>query len=185
MNAALGTVGFSERAGRVSAERISLTDLARQALEDSDGMVEEATAALMAQVLKDRKLLQAVLQDAVETAATTLVTGAMRKDREAIQNSFRSGATKPRIEGATMVAVVAESMIRSLLDYPLAGGVRLRDATRDLVERQAEIHGRLADNNKKKAKWFTAIAAAIPEGARVGDVLTEARVDELYTEAFQ
>lgn len=153
----------------------SLASLARQALADADGKVDVASAALSRTLLADKALLRSVIEAAVRDAVAGHVRGAMRHDRQAIVRASRIGLDA----SDRMASFVA----RSLLDLPLAGGLKLRDANKKQVLEQAEIYMRQGADMLAKGKWLRAVAKALPAGKTVGDGLSEAKVAQLFEEA--
>jgi hypothetical protein len=68
----------------------------------------------------------------------------------------------------------------SLLDYPLAGGLRLGAATRGDVIAAAEIREEHIHALSKQASWFRAIAQRLPNSrVRVEEVLSHDQLAEL------
>ena len=79
-----------------------------------------------------------------------------------------------------LTKAMAENERRSFLDYPIAGGLLLRNATKEQVERQRDEHSILARANHCKAAWFARIAEMVPANKTVGQALTEAQVRAAY-----
>lgn len=162
----------------LDATNTTLPNLAAEHLRKAEGDTAEATRSLIALLTGDPSVRAAVIDAAVEEAARSMVGHAMRAERAAI---WSGRAPTPK----TSVTAFAGGMARSLLDFPLAGGLRLGDATREEVAAQAALYAALRDDAARKARWLTAIAAALPEGARVRDAMTEAQVSALREEADQ
>jgi hypothetical protein len=66
------------------------------------------------------------------------------------------------------------------LDFQLASGVKLRDATRSQVEAQVQIYDLRSRDMRHKAKWLGLVAQSVPDGAIVGDIIDEAHANELF-----
>lgn len=158
-------------------EIVSLSAMARVALEACGNSVPRAVEMLTADLMADPVMLQKSLVEIVSTAAAQLVSHDIHEQRRAIQ----TGATRPNISGKVVTDSMAESAIRSYyLDWPLAGGIRLRHATRDLIEKQRDVHAGIVRENAWRARWFAAIALAMPDHGTVGEVLTEDQVRAFF-----
>lgn len=157
-------------------EIVSLSAMARVALEACGNSVPRAVEMLTADLMADPVMLQKSLTEIVSTAAAQLVSRDIHQQRRAIQ----TGATRPNISGKVVTDSMAESTLRSYMDWPLASGIRLRNATRDLVEKQRDIHSGIARDNNCHARWFAAIALAMPDRGTVGEVLTEDQVRAFF-----
>jgi hypothetical protein len=79
--------------------------------------------------------------------------------------------------------VLAEAISSCLLDMPLAGGKKLRDAGRAEIMAQIERYEKQAGNMAHKARWLRLVLQSLPEGKLVGKVITEKRALELFEEA--
>ena len=143
----------------------NVRDLARRCLSDADGDVRSATEAMIA-----------ILTEMTGIVAAAAVGREMRDDRRRIVAS----AAGMRPEAAQALARVVG---RSILDFPLAGGKRLRDATRPEIEAQAVLYADQAREANHRAAWLRAVAALIPDNAKAGDVLDEATATRLFQEA--
>jgi hypothetical protein len=71
-------------------------------------------------------------------------------------------------------------MMSAFLDFWIGSGLRLRDAMRAQVAAKAADYGKRSADTGHKARWLTLIAQSIPEGKKVGAVLSEERVAELW-----
>lgn len=151
---------------------ISLPALARAALERNDNCIRMATSYLTKALMDDEDLLERVLLEVVSLASSELVSNSIYAQRRAIQ----SGISRPNINGKIATQAMAENTVRSIMDWPIADGLRLRDATRDQIEKQRDIHAEIARTNASKANWFAMIADAMPDEGTVGEHLTEDRV---------
>lgn len=155
----------------------SLAALARDVLAEHNGMTAPAIRDLASRIASDDGLLEILAEDLINEASQSATYGAMLAKRASIMRTVKTGMT--RAQGLALVAFSSGS----LLDFPLAGGLRLADASRDEVERQAAIYAARAADEAHKARWLSAVAAKVPAGKKVGDVLDAARVTALYEEA--
>src|SRR5215211_8476208 len=109
-------------------EKPTLAQLAREAAVEADWNTNHASAVLFGRLSRDKALLQSVVQDAVYDAVHQHVEEAMRHRRvtliRQVQAERQAGVDR---KGAALA--LANSIAASLFDFPLAGGVKLGDAT--------------------------------------------------------
>jgi hypothetical protein len=163
------------QAARSADDTPTLFDLARDTLRRADGDTTVATDRLTKRLLKDRDLLETIIRAAVAAAVETTVEHSMRSRRESIMRTTT-------VPGRSGVFALASGVTFALLDMPLANGVKLRAATREQVTAQAQMYDAKARDMGHKARWLELIAQAVPDGKIVGDVLTDARAAELWSE---
>lgn len=152
----------------------TLSTLVREELRRSDDLIAPAVEALVAMLRGNRALLATVVEAAVRDAVEYRTQHAMRTDRARIIHQVKAAQQRGN------VIALANGIAASILDMPLAGGVRLRDCSRELVQREATRFGRLADDCGHKARFLARIAQSVPEGKAVGDVVSDARALELW-----
>lgn len=168
-----------------ASERIakppSLSDLARAELQRAEGDTEKATTNLVVRLHRDRELLRLVIEDAISIAVSSCVEGTMRGKRAALIRT----STEPRSseEGQAAATAHVHFLTTSLLDFPLANGLKLREATREQVEIQANRYELFANDTARKARWLFIVAQFTPAGKRVGDVISDERALELWRNA--
>lgn len=150
----------------------TLTSMAREALADLDGNVEKATSRVLYRLRGDPKLLKLVVEAAIEELVALRVNEIVRHQRQSILHQH----TRDR------VVALAEGMLPCLLDLPLAGGLKLRDATRNDLIDQIHRYETQAGDMMHKARWLGLVLQSVPEGKRVGQILEEKRVKELFEE---
>jgi hypothetical protein len=153
---------------------VTLSSLAKSALDASDGDTQKAIDALVSQLSADAGLLRLIIRDAVSDAVSYRVELQMRNKRRQILASTTS------TRGA--VIALSSGLSMALLDFPLANGLKLREATRADVVAAADRYALVSKDMRHKAKWLQAIAQSIPDGKRVGDVMTDERAAELFKE---
>ena len=166
------------------ASVVSLPAMARAALIDAENNVPSAVEALTETLMRDRVLMRTVLLEIVSMAARELVARDILAQRQAIRSgAARGGATRPKINGRASTEIQAERTVLSYMEYPISGGLHLGNATREDVERQRDKHVENVRTNAPLARWFDAIANALPEGRTVREVLTEEDVRGMYEAA--
>jgi len=147
--------------------KINVNEAARKAL---DGAPDFSTAAKS--LLKDahrKPLLLAALVKPVEwQAAMAAVRAANTSHRMAV---WTAPTRADLAEQADRAFVLADAMGDMLLDFPLPGGQPLRSATKEDVTEAAEFYGLRATNMAHKSRWMMKIAAKVPKGETVENML--------------
>lgn len=80
---------------------------------------------------------------------------------------------------------VVMSRLSCWLEYPMPGGGVLGDSTHDQVTAAADHNEALARTNGRKSRWLRLIAARVPFGRKVREVLTDEQIAALDSEAAQ
>lgn len=151
--------------------RAELHQLAREQLAKAKGNITKAISMMVDGLLEDRRLLKELVAPIVLQVATTMVTGAMRSKRRTIVNPRRQDAID-----------FAHEITRAWLDFPLRGGLKLREAGKDDILAQVDIYRSQGDDMLHKARWLAAIAKRTPQGKRAGDVLSNEQIAKLWQE---
>lgn len=152
-----------------------LRSLARDALTKSRGNTKRATDNLTLLLEEDKALLRAIVSDAIQIAAYYTVNHAMRHKRAAVVVSAE--------QSRSGVVALASGISASLLDFPLAGGLRLRNATASEVAEQIDRYDAIGRDVRRKARWLRLIVQSVPPNKKVGDVISDDRAQELWNEA--
>ncbi len=169
-------VAFAAVSDTGGHDELTIGTLARAALVECDGDVDRAIAVVTERLLSDVVLLRVLIEPAVRSAASTNVQGAVRAERASI---IRRAANRPALNGAAIM----QTLRSNLLDFPLAGGLRLRDATRADVLAQVDRYASQASDLSHKAAWLRAIADATKGRKRVGECVTAEQAQKLFDEA--
>ena len=156
----------------------TIHNLAREALNECGGDTKLATQKLVAWLNSDKALMKNVVSHAIYEAARTAINQKMANARQRL-----ASAAERVLSGKDSVMALAGGIAASLLDFPLAGGVKLATATREQVIEAADRYESTAIDAKHKSQWLRLIAQSVPEGKTVGDVLSDARALELWKEA--
>lgn len=159
---------------------ITLLSLAREALAQAEGKTEDAVAILDKRLKRNKDLRLQLLAQAVKDAAKTAVSLAHRSERATI---LRTIVTRHETDPQGPVKALARMWTRSLLDFPLLDGTKLREATRDDLDRAIHHYRSQADTMSKRAAWLTAIAEHVPAQGCVGDVVDDELAQRLASEA--
>jgi len=153
--------------------------VAAEALTKAKGDVVKATDIMIRRVEKDLTLYRLLMDPLVKSACYDAVRQQCRSDRRVI---WLAKQPTPAAHQNGVVALAAGTR-NTLLDFPLLGGLKLRDAMRGDVEKTAEFYGQQSTDMGVKAKWLTLIANSLPPKKRVGQVLTAERLEALKQRA--
>ena len=157
-------------------EKNTLRGLARQALKAAGGDTKLAADALSEQLENDKALFRGIVADAVVIASYIFVEETMRSRRHTIANGAHR-ATRADAEA------LARGIRSSVLDFPLTGGLKLRDATPDQVTEQIERYDAIGRDVTHKSRWLRLIVQSVPRDKKIGDVISDDRAQELWSEA--
>ena len=156
------------------ADQPSVAETARECLEKAGGDVRAAVPLMLERVRKNRALRDALTEPLLSDACYGAIRNECRIQRRDVWTppNYSKGGN-----GARVIALAT-----SLLDFPLLGGMRLADATREQVQKSAEFYASQSADMGHKARWLQLIAQSVPDEKRVADVLDEARLAELRRE---
>lgn len=167
-------------------ERITLSALAREALAEFDGDVQLAKQKLVGRLENERWLLQAVADEAIDEAVNTFVQSAHRGERTAIVLYYKRAkleAPKSKMDFSSVTKALSNTHKRMFLDFPLAKGLKLRDATKEQVQAQVQVYASQGETLLHRARWLERIAKIVKPGQLVGKSIDEAKVAKLYEES--
>jgi predicted NBD/HSP70 family sugar kinase len=161
----------------------SLGELAREVLDDEGGLTAPAIARLQAMIAEDEALRLSIAASAIAEYAACRMASMMMNDRAAVWNAAERRVAGLPTRAKTSVAALGKGIRESLLNFPMAGGLRLRDANRAAVSAQAQMYATHGADMMHKARWLATIAARLPDDdATVGEVLTDGEVETLQAE---
>ncbi|WP_091739826.1 hypothetical protein [Phenylobacterium immobile] len=155
------------------------------ALEDANGDMNKAADMLQIAVDQSPTLRSALLEPWVAQACREAIRRHLQDVRREVWTGTKShtaGASKPEVM-AEQRARVVQLAAGTLLMFPLPGGRRLGEATREEVGAAAEFYSRQSADMGTKARWLRLIGQSLPDGKRVSDVLSDRRLEELQLEA--
>lgn len=158
---------------------LSIHALARQHLAAANGETRIAAATMREAIMSDRALLDAILDGLIKEACSSAASAAHIAERAKV---IRIATTTPEQRKAQAEAL-GRVQAAMLLDFPLAGGKKLRDADREAVAATVTIYEKAATANSVRALWLRLIAQTLEPGVVVGQALTEERAVELYKSA--
>lgn len=161
-------------------ERDLVAEAARKALADANGDVREATRAMEAAVRGNRRLRDDLTDPLIANACYSAVTAQCRVERRKVWSPPAEKLVASRVTGAHRVVQLATG---TLLMFPLPGGKKLGEATRDEISEAAEFFGKQASDMDHKARWLRLVAQSVPGDKTAADVLTDRRLRELQEAA--
>lgn len=152
-------------------EEPTAEDLARRAMAQAGEDVGEATRILEQWARQNTRIWKAVTEDFLAQGCYAVVRGVCRQERRAIWHSpgYDPGGSGARVRGHA----------RSILDLPLPGGKRLRDATREDLQEASGFYARQARQMAVMAEFLEAVAGKVKGRKTVGDVLTEKQLEQM------
>jgi hypothetical protein len=157
-----------------------------QALRKFGGDRRKAEDHIFNTLRDDPHLMREMIRSAIFHGINETARKAQAGDRSSI---FASVQKQPPVKTAEQHRADAQATIRvitrSLLDYPLRDGTKLKDATREAIVADAKHLEAQANTMSQRAKWLQLIAQSVGDGKRCGDVVSEDRARELLEEARQ
>lgn len=149
---------------------MNANELATQAMEQCDGDVLKATEYLEQTARKDVGVWKALTEGLLRNACYDACRGICRSERRIIWNSpnYSAGGNGERVK----------QHAETLMDWPLPGGMKLRDATKkDLLE-ASTFYQKQASKMAAISGWLGAIANKV-KTKTVGETLTDEQLRKL------
>lgn len=153
--------------------------MAREALDGANGDEAAATDTLFHAVVNDEAIYELVALPLVRNACNEWIRRLNGEARRVVRQAVVTQIDRPRVSTADQARATA-FMLR---DYPLAGGVKLGDATREEIARTIDLKETQSATMLADARWLRLVAQSLPPGARVRDAISEERLIELRREA--
>lgn len=157
-------------------ESARIAAAAKAALDAAGGDVREATRAMERKVRQDRILRDELTDPLIGTACYSAVAAQCRQDRRKVWAAPNETVASHRAAGANRVVQLASG---TLLMFPLPGGKKLGEATRDEIAEAARFYESQAGDMATKARWLRLVAQSVPGDSKASDVLTDKRLREL------
>jgi len=155
--------------------RPTLNRLASEALIEAAGDWKAATTLFQTWVEGDADLLRELAAPAIAGLCWKHVRAAAQQQR----THYWSATAQPNVDQTNGLSAVGAT---TLMDYPLAGGKRLGDATAGELLAEAETYATLARVTALRGRWLRLIAERLPDGATVESTLSVADVEGLQRE---
>lgn len=169
-------------AKRVKQTPDPVATAAKAALANANGDARLATQKLEEAVRKDRVLRDQLLEPLISNACYDAIRAQCGRERRAV---WKAPVEKlvPKRGGPTGTVRVVQLAAGTLLMFPLPGGKHLGDATREDIAKAASAYASQSEDMAVKARWLQLVLQSLPEGKKVGEVLTDKRLRELQKEA--
>ena len=176
-----------ERTKKRKVEKtLNLVQLASVAFEKCDGDVEDAVQYVIKEINSAPSKYESAIDEAILAGVTSVVSLQMRRRRAEIFYSTPKAPPPAKDVNVAKARVDIAKAAREMpmhkemvLDFPLAGGLKLRDATKEQVLEAAARYRSQASDHTKKAKWLESIAALVKPNRLVGDCVDEKTAEKL------
>jgi hypothetical protein len=162
-------------AARKNQNAIDVPALAARELAANTGDVAGAAKAMETKARANPALWMALTDSLLPQACYDAIRAQCRKERRTIWTApnYTPGGNGGR--------VVKHAL--GLLDFPLPGGKRLRDATADEVRAAAQFYHAQAATMARQGRWLDLVAAQVAPNCTVGQVLDETKLGQLQSQA--
>lgn len=169
--------------GKTGPELVA--EAARRAYDDASGDVREAARMLEQAVRMKSPLREALTEPLLAGACWDAIRKQVQETRRNIWNPGHRPlkpvpASPVSKEQASRVVHLATGTLKM---FPLPGGKRLGEATREEIAAAADFYARQAGDMAHKARWLQLVGQSIPAGKTAGECLTDERLAELQKEA--
>lgn len=150
-----------------------MTDYATAAMEQANGDVIKATEILEDQARGDVAIWKVLTEGLLRNACYDACRAICRSERKIIWESpnYDAGGNGERIK----------QHATTLMDWPLPGGMKMRDATKKDLMEAATFYSKQAAKMSAIAKWLDAVASKV-KSKTVGQTLTDKQLMELRDE---
>jgi len=161
-------------------EGVSVWDIARELLDIHNGNISAAADGLIERANRDQRLYDAILAMRFHRMCGDIIREALGTQRRTVWDRPVEQAKEMLLtratERANERAILASEMM--LMDFPIFGGGRLRNANKQQLIASAEQFEQRGEDMLAKARWLRAVAAQLKGKRTVGTTLTE---DQLMT----
>lgn len=157
-----------------------VAEAAKAAFDAANGDVQIATKAFEQTVRGNRDLRDQLLDPLVSTACYDAIRRVCHQERRQV---WKAPVHQPAVYRGSDAARVVQLAAGNLLMFPLPGGKKLGEASRQEISDAAGFYAQQAGDMAHKARWLQLIAQSVPADKTVGDVMTDERLRELQAEA--
>lgn len=161
-------------------DRDPVAEAARAAYDSAKGDLKTAVASFEASVRGNRALRDALLEPLLADACYQAVARIIRTERQLVWKPPVEKLVPSKVTNAHRVVQLAAG---TLLMFPLPGGKKLGEATREEITAGADFYAAQSEDMAVKAKWLRLVAQSVPGEKKAGDVLSEKRLRELQEAA--
>jgi hypothetical protein len=139
---------------------LSARQVAADCYKECGGNEQRAMVMLRERIMTDPPLREEVLAPFVVTIVRDLIAECRR--------TVRSAIATPAARGSYGLKELA----RTWYDWPLANGVLLGDADKDLLHSESQKYELLSSTHKRRSNFFLKVSQKVPDGRKVRDVLS-------------
>ena len=154
----------------------TLGSLAEHSLVASGGDWAAAKELMLRIVMNEPHLYERFIMPLIKSAITQAVTGCSIKTRSQFWG-------QPQPDRAKADGALLQVGVRNIFDWPLAGGKRLGDASKEVLEAEADYNLRTAETRARNARWYQMIAAKLKAGQTVREKLKPEQLVRLQRRA--
>lgn len=155
-------------------------DLAREALAEAGGNWDKASELLLRWLAEE----PAARDELLRFAAQHFIRRMTHRQRSRIVAAVeRCGGHPLQLPATHETTGLAALAVQNLLDYPLTGALKLRDAKRDDVLAAAQAQFTMGRRCHERGRWLSLVADKVPYGKRVGEVLSDGDLRALQQRA--
>lgn len=146
--------------------------LATRAWNESDQTLEDATDILFDCVVDDKEFLAEKMPQILRAWCYEQISSHVSRIRLA-------SWTAPNYQKQSKTERIRLAFSDKLMDFPLIGGKRLGDASKDEVQASAASYLEQANTLAHRGRWLNAVAKKLNANTTVSQALTEAELREL------
>ncbi|MGH0031722.1 MAG: hypothetical protein ACQGVC_18185 [Myxococcota bacterium] len=162
------------------SDRKQLNEIARRCYEEAAGNWDRAVDLFLESLNPRSGLYSRLSRSLIAMQARDMIRGVAAGERSAlVRDSPNPDA------GLGFMERAVEKATRDLMDYPLGGGVRLRDATHSLLIEEASLREKFALANAIEGRFLRSVAKGVAndDTQRVSDVYSAEDLRRMHEKA--
>jgi len=149
-------------------EQRTVMMVARDCLRKAKGDWKKADALFKRELARDQGLYDELVGPLVDAAVWTAISKAGRDERQ----KFKVSGLTVGPDNTNGLNEIAQKYADDWLSYPMRGGKRLGDASKDDLLQEIEMHELFASENKTMAVFYGRILKRMGRAKQVKDKLT-------------
>jgi hypothetical protein len=146
----------------------TISAIAARLLTEHGGDVEAATKAMVTFVHRNRHLYVRLMDPLVRGACYDAIRAACRHNRSVIWNMPQPSGEEERAN----IGALAEGTTTSLMYFALPGGMYLKDARRDDLDKAVTFYHTQSKDMSFKERWLALVRGRLTDKRKVSQVLT-------------
>lgn len=162
-------------------EEVDIGEYARMALQKTQHNASAATKLLESWAQNDPNLKDALITPLIRGACYDAIRAVFRVDRKRIWTTVDHSTDSPG-SSSRRVEHLASS---NLMMFPLPGGKRLKDATREDLLFASDFYTKQGRDMLTKARWLTLVSQHMTGKKRVSDVMDEKKLIDLKDKSVE